>query len=596
VIRRLIPALISAALLAGCGGGGGGSSTPTSAAMPATGTTGSLPLGKPVATATLTVKYSTGFQTATTSSTSRSSTSRRPAYVNSNSHYLDVWVVDGSSGQAMFHVVNTQSSGPNIQCCNGGGNQVFSIPLFSFENNYVVAFEADAPDGSAGNLLAIGEADIGTFSAGTAPQISLTMVMNAAHIGVMSDPDNNNEDATTVSPYQRAVPACTLGNTSGPLYFFVTDPIGGFIDTAGTGGVVLPTVNNWTSDTTAPTNTLTQGSGVAGTYSAAFANFTGGVKVNLTAPNPAYALAFDAYENQGPYPGLTFLYQANQDFQLNNYISTVAAAGPTISNAIDIVPDAAPCSSNFFYTGSQQSFTVPAGVTQVTVGANGASGSGATAGLGGSVTATIPVLPGQILNVYVGGIGGFNGSGASGGDGCGSPGGDASDVRQFGNGLAQRVVVAGGGGGGFCNNGFGGGNGGAGGGLTAAQGFNVNVGGNGGGFGGLGGTQAAGGAGGSAGIGAGNATAGGNGVLGFGGNGGAGDQSVGCTGIGGSGGGSGYYGGGGGGGGAADIGCVGGYGGGGGGGGSSYTEPSATNVTNSQGVWGGNGTVSISWL
>ncbi|MGB8909837.1 MAG: hypothetical protein WCC84_13925 [Candidatus Cybelea sp.] len=57
----------------------------------------------------------------------------------------------------------------------------------------------------------------------------------------------------------------------------------------------------------------------------------------------------------------------------------------------------------FLFTGAEQTFTVPAGVTKVRVDAEGASGGGAsgsqgskvTAGSGGEVKATIPVTPGR---------------------------------------------------------------------------------------------------------------------------------------------------------------------------------------------------------
>src|SRR5579864_313575 len=71
----------------------------------------------------------------------------------------------------------------------------------------------------------------------------------------------------------------------------------------------------------------------------------------------------------------------------------------------------------FNYTGAQQNFTVPAGVTQVTVRAYGGS-SGSSAD-GAYVRATIPVTPGESLAIFVGGnqsagIGGFNGGGNGG--------------------------------------------------------------------------------------------------------------------------------------------------------------------------------------
>ena len=130
-------------------------------------------------------------------------------------------------------------------------------------------------------------------------------------------------------------------------------------------------------------------------------------------------------------------------------------------------------SKTFNYFGSEQHFKVPRGVTQLTVTARGASGPyGATGsyctvigGLGGVVKATIPVTPGETLAVFVGGEGtigavcgsqygngngGFNGGGDGGRAGYnyyGDGGGGASDVREGGSALSDRVLVAGGGGG-----------------------------------------------------------------------------------------------------------------------------------------------------
>ena len=75
----------------------------------------------------------------------------------------------------------------------------------------------------------------------------------------------------------------------------------------------------------------------------------------------------------------------------------------------------------FEYTGAEQSFKVPAGVTSIEVDALGAAGAGHQKGYigipghGGRVKATIPVKPGQTLRIFVGGSGsypsrGFNGA------------------------------------------------------------------------------------------------------------------------------------------------------------------------------------------
>lgn len=235
---------------------------------------------------------------------------------------------------------------------------------------------------------------------------------------------------------------------------------------------------------------------------------------------------------------------------------------------------AAPVSTTFAYTGGEQSFVVPAGVTRVTVDASGAAGEASGAGqsrpggLGGRIAATLAVTPGQTLYVEVGGTGasgGWNGGGAR-PDVLAGRGGGASDVRTCPlagpcDTLASRLVVAGGGGGAGGNwsapsppAGVGGR-----GGLTAEPGANAPSLGAKGGTGGLSHSPGTGGATGGSGGQAGSA-----GTFGAGGAGAAPANE-----RGGGGGGGGWYGGGGGG------GSNGGYGGGGGGGGASYVAPSA---------------------
>lgn len=115
------------------------------------------------------------------------------------------------------------------------------------------------------------------------------------------------------------------------------------------------------------------------------------------------------------------------------------------------------------YTGSPVDLRVPAGVTSIDVTACGAEGGrfigvglATTApGRGAQATSSLSVTPGETLQLRVGGEGttdgGFNGGGLS----LDGPffsqtagGGGATDIRQGGDGLDDRVVVAGGGGGG----------------------------------------------------------------------------------------------------------------------------------------------------
>src|SRR5262245_59882881 len=155
-------------------------------------------------------------------------------------------------------------------------------------------------------------------------------------------------------------------------------------------------------------------------------------------------------------------------------------------------------SRTFEYNGAPQTFSVPFGLTHVTVAAYGAGGGSSIlgGGKGGLITATIAVAPSEVLGIYVGGkgpdavgyfiepvAGGFNGGGGS--SGCGAGGGGASDVRR-----GSTKLVVGGGGGGTATGG--GGRGGDAGGTTGTDGAPGYMSAGGGG----GATQLAGGAGG----------------------------------------------------------------------------------------------------
>jgi hypothetical protein len=265
----------------------------------------------------------------------------------------------------------------------------------------------------------------------------------------------------------------------------------------------------------------------------------------------------------------------------------------------------------FSYTGSEQTFKVPTGVTLIKVAARGAGGGGAPnsydqeGGRGGRVVAELPVTPGESLAIFVGGTadiisGGYNGGGNGNflsTDVSSYGGGGATDIREGGTALEDRILVAGGGGGlGGAADGYGGG-GGGGGSRVANKGDNG--GGNvsrlchAAGHGGGAGSQSSGGRGGRGAFGrACSAGTGAAGEFGVGGKGGGGD------GGGGGGGGGGYYGGGGGGGGMYELDPKHFFGnGGGGGGGSSFIESTARNARNWK-AWkdaSGNGQIVISW-
>lgn len=258
----------------------------------------------------------------------------------------------------------------------------------------------------------------------------------------------------------------------------------------------------------------------------------------------------------------------------------VLAAG-TVPALLAGPATAATRTATFGCSGGEESWTVPAGITEVTFVVDGAAGGRnnfGSAGLGGRAEATVTVNPGFSYSIVVGcegasisqGSGGFGFGRGGDGDAGGSQGTTAGGGGGGGSGvlLGTDVLLVGGGGGGSAPAG-GPSNptGGAGGGTTGADGI--------GGAAGGGGTQTGPGGG------------GGNGSPGVGHDGGSGAAGV-DEGDGGGGGGGGWYGGGGGG--SSDEGLA----GGGGGGGSGFAAAGLA-ATLTAGVRAGDGQVTITY-
>lgn len=225
----------------------------------------------------------------------------------------------------------------------------------------------------------------------------------------------------------------------------------------------------------------------------------------------------------------------------------------------------APNMARFDFTGTVQSFTVPDDVYALDVelvGAGGTIQNTATAGRGGKLSARLGVVPGTVLDVYVGGCNTTGGTGGwpNGGDALvssganvGGPGGGSSHIAIAGAAITDPLMVApGGGGSGWpppAQNTPAGGFGGF---LEGEDGLHADV-----GTGGGGATQTAGGAAGTGGF---------AGTAGDAMQGGAGRNAF-LLAYGGGGGGGGYFGGGGGAGSGSSS--------SGGGGGSGYATPEA---------------------
>jgi hypothetical protein len=105
----------------------------------------------------------------------------------------------------------------------------------------------------------------------------------------------------------------------------------------------------------------------------------------------------------------------------------------------------------FSYTGAVQTFTVPAGVTSLTISASGAQGGGNTGGgLGALMSGDFTVTPGETINIVVGQQGQLQIGGQSQNS---SGGGGGSFVYRNSSNLL--LAAGGGGGGGFSGGGGG---------------------------------------------------------------------------------------------------------------------------------------------
>jgi hypothetical protein len=144
-----------------------------------------------------------------------------------------------------------------------------------------------------------------------------------------------------------------------------------------------------------------------------------------------------------------------------------AVQRPTAGPPPGCVSEGASVACSYRYTGGEQTFSVPAGVSSLRVTASGGQGGATTprfrsrsvpGGRGAMVTGTVNVTPGSTLYVEVGGdgdteSGGFNGGGEPGrGLEDSGGGGGASDVRTVSMSagvysLATRLLIAAGGGG-----------------------------------------------------------------------------------------------------------------------------------------------------
>jgi len=200
------------------------------------------------------------------------------------------------------------------------------------------------------------------------------------------------------------------------------------------------------------------------------------VKKNGNLTSNVYGPGFDALSIQSPNAGLTggiaslYFGASNANYPLAR-IGAIDQ-GSAYANSALVFQTATPNANSslsgstvYNYTGADQTYTVPAGVTSISVylwGAGGGTGNWSSqgtiyfisGGAGAMVQGTLAVTPGQVLTIGVGQGGSSNLSATYGGGGShirndGASGGGRSFIALSGNDL----VTAGGGGGAGFNSG-----------------------------------------------------------------------------------------------------------------------------------------------
>jgi hypothetical protein len=273
--------------------------------------------------------------------------SRTPAYVNPQSGaVLDIFV-DGTLAQNIDNV--TPNDSYTIQPTSNGIQNV-TVPLYSQSTNRLVVVEWDSS--SRNVALAGGEADAGTFTAGTGVNLSLTMNINATSIGIIDLHNQSDPEVMTGQSYHGLAGSCGGATALSSFGLFITDPTGAFVPIAGSGGTGSVTAAG-TPDA-GGTSSIAQSQ--LGTFQVAWdASCTKGVSITATGVNPSAAFAdasnfgapnntynyyycyyYGECSNLGPYYGVWLnanVYQ-NQPYNLTNYFTS----SPTLTASADLLP------------------------------------------------------------------------------------------------------------------------------------------------------------------------------------------------------------------------------------------------------------------
>jgi hypothetical protein len=457
------------------------------------------------------------------------------------------------TGLAAGSRVVLENHGADALTLTADGSFSFTTKV-AFDGTYAVTV-ATQPEGATCTVqhgTGAGVTGDVTSIAVTCSPITFTLsgTLSGLTNGMQVTLENNSADPLTLSangPFTFPVPVAEFGAYNVTVS---SEPAGQTCTVTNFQGTqVTRNVSNIT--VSCSTNTYTVGGSVSGlgTGQQVTLEDNGGDTLTVTGNGPFVFTTSLTYGSA---------YTVTVGTQPTGAIICLVGNGASSSITADVTNVGINCVANTlsFTTPGSYTWTVPAGLTSISVVATGGGGggggitggfsTGSAGGAGAIVSSTLTVTPGQVLDIVVGGGGQAGTNGPNGACGAGGGGGGSTNVDA---GSSDQIIAGGGGGGGpgDCGGSAGGNAGGPGGG-----GGNGATDPDGAGGGGSGGTGGAGGSDGG--------VSGGNGDGGPGGTGGQNGPYVGGTG------GSGVGSGSGGGPNAMNGGGGGGYGGGGSGG------------------------------
>ncbi len=407
------------------------------------------------------------------------------------------------TGLAAGSQVVLENHGADALTLTADGSFGFSTPV-TFDGTYAVTVATEPVDAICTVQHGTGAgvtADV-TSIAVTCSTVAFTLsgTLSGLASGMQVTLENNSADPLTLSangPFTFSTPVAKLGAynvTVNPQPAGQTCSV-----TNGQGTQVTRNVSNIT--VSCSINTYTVGGSVAGLAAGQQVTLedNGGDSLTVTGNGPfvfatslTYGSAYTATVGTQPTGGLICLVS-------NGAASSISADVTNVG--INCVPNTVS-----FTTPGSYTWTVPAGLTSISVVATGGGGGGGglsgpnagqVGGAGAVVTSTLSVTPGQVLNLVVGGGGGAGANGPSNGNGfslgAGGGGGGSSSVdasTDVATLAAYPEIIAGGGGGGGSYLGGAGGNAGGAGGAGGNGGdadFGQPATGGGGGSGGTGG-------------------------------------------------------------------------------------------------------------